>query len=129
MLRKLGPLYRRVGELQGRSGLVRKISLSIGIRSPDRPGRRVVAIPTELPRLYNAVRINFKGLWMLQNFHAIFITACRQLMLQRATLLETKENGMFILFVFVNLPHRMYLKSNSIFTNVIPVLSTRPCAS
>ena len=47
---------------------------------------------------------------MLQNFHAIFITTCRQPKLQTATLLETKEEGMFMLFVFVNVPHRMYLK-------------------
>lgn len=39
-------------------------------------------------------------------------------MLQSAILLETKEDGMFNLLVLVNLPHRMYLKSNSIFPNV-----------
>jgi hypothetical protein len=33
------PLYRRLGGLQGRSGQVRKISPSTGIRSPDRPAR------------------------------------------------------------------------------------------
>jgi hypothetical protein len=33
------PLYRRLGEPQGRSGLVRKISPPTGIRSPDRPAR------------------------------------------------------------------------------------------
>ena len=33
---------------QGRSGQVRKISPPIGIRSPDRPARSSVAIPTEL---------------------------------------------------------------------------------
>jgi len=33
------PLYRRPGGLQGRSGLVRKISSPTVVRSPDRPGR------------------------------------------------------------------------------------------
>jgi len=33
------PLYRRLGGPQGRSGQVRKISPSTGIRSPDRPAR------------------------------------------------------------------------------------------
>ena len=33
------PLYRRFGGPQGRSGQVRKISLSTGIPSPDRPAR------------------------------------------------------------------------------------------
>ena len=33
------PLYRRLGGPQGRSGMVRKISLPTGIRSPDRPAR------------------------------------------------------------------------------------------
>ena len=33
------PLYRRMGGPQGRSGRVRKISPSTGIRSPDRPAR------------------------------------------------------------------------------------------
>ena len=33
------PLYRKLGGPQGRSGQVRKISLSTGIRSPDRPAR------------------------------------------------------------------------------------------
>jgi hypothetical protein len=33
------PLYRRLGEPQGRSGQVRKISPPSGIRSPDRPAR------------------------------------------------------------------------------------------
>jgi hypothetical protein len=33
------PLYRRLGEPQGRSGQLRKISPSTGIRSPDRPAR------------------------------------------------------------------------------------------
>jgi hypothetical protein len=35
----LYPLYGRLGGFQGRSGLVRKISFSTGIRSPDRPAR------------------------------------------------------------------------------------------
>ena len=34
------PLYRRLGGPQGRSGLVRKISLFTRIRSPERPARR-----------------------------------------------------------------------------------------
>ena len=33
------PLYRRFGGPQGRSGRVREISPSTGIRSPDRPAR------------------------------------------------------------------------------------------
>jgi hypothetical protein len=55
------PLYRKLGERQGRSGRVRKISPSTGIRSPDRSARSEslyrlsypglqVAIPTELSR-------------------------------------------------------------------------------
>ena len=43
------PLYRRLGGPQGRSGQVRKISPPTGNRSPDRPARSSVAIPTELP--------------------------------------------------------------------------------
>jgi hypothetical protein len=43
------PLCRRLGGPQGRSGQVRKISSPTGIRSPDRPARSSVAIPTELP--------------------------------------------------------------------------------
>jgi len=43
------PLYRRPGGPQGRSGQVRKISPPTRIRSPDRPARSSVAIPTELP--------------------------------------------------------------------------------
>ena len=42
------PLYRRLGGPQGRSGQARKISPPTGIRSPDRPARSSVAIPTEL---------------------------------------------------------------------------------
>ena len=41
-------LYKRLGGHQSRSGQVRKISPSTGIRSPDRPTRSVVAIPTTL---------------------------------------------------------------------------------
>jgi hypothetical protein len=43
------PLYRRLDGPQGQSGQVRKISPPTGIRSPDRPARSSVAIPTELP--------------------------------------------------------------------------------
>ena len=42
------PLYGRLGGPRGRSGLVRKFSPPTGIRSPDRPARSSVAIPTEL---------------------------------------------------------------------------------
>ena len=42
-------MYRRLGGPQGRSGQVRKISPPTGIRSPDRPARSSVSIPTELP--------------------------------------------------------------------------------
>jgi hypothetical protein len=38
------PLYRRLGRPQGRSGRVLKISPPAGIRSPDRPSRRVTNI-------------------------------------------------------------------------------------
>jgi hypothetical protein len=41
---------RRLGGPQGRSGRVRKISPPTGIRSPNRPARSVVAIPTTLSR-------------------------------------------------------------------------------
>ena len=51
------PLYRRLGEPQGRSGQVRKISPPTGIRSPDRPARIQklyrLRYPVLLPRLYN----------------------------------------------------------------------------
>jgi hypothetical protein len=47
------PLYRRLSWPQGRSGQVRKISPPTGIRSPDRPARSSVAIPTELPSPLN----------------------------------------------------------------------------
>jgi len=43
------PLYRRLGGLQGRSGQVRKISPPTKIRSPYRPARSSVTIPTDLP--------------------------------------------------------------------------------
>jgi hypothetical protein len=43
------PLYRRLAGPQGRSGQMRKISTPTGIRSPDRPARSSVAVPTELP--------------------------------------------------------------------------------
>ena len=42
------PLYRRLGGPQGRSGRAENLVPS-GIRSPDRPARRSVTIPTELP--------------------------------------------------------------------------------
>ena len=42
------PLYRRLGGPQGRSGLEENVA-STGIRSPDRPARSSVTIPTELP--------------------------------------------------------------------------------
>jgi hypothetical protein len=42
------PLYRRLGGHRSRSGQARKISPPTGIRSPDLPARRRVAIPTEL---------------------------------------------------------------------------------
>jgi len=42
------PLYRKLGGPQGRSGQVRKISPPTGVRSPDRPARRV-AIRNTLP--------------------------------------------------------------------------------
>jgi len=35
-------LYRRLGEPQGRSRQVRKISSPTGIRSPDRPARSIL---------------------------------------------------------------------------------------
>jgi len=41
------PLYRRLGGPQSRSGHA-EILVSTGIRSPDRPARSSVAIPTEL---------------------------------------------------------------------------------
>ena len=42
------PLYRRLGEPQGRSGQVRKISPFTGIRSPDRPANPVASRYTDL---------------------------------------------------------------------------------
>jgi len=42
------PFYSRLGGPQGQSGRVEKL-VPIGIRSPDRPARSSVAIPTELP--------------------------------------------------------------------------------
>jgi hypothetical protein len=42
------PLYRRLGGPQGRSGRAENLAPT-GIRSPDRPARSSVAIPTELP--------------------------------------------------------------------------------
>ena len=42
------PLYRRLGGPQGRSGEAENLAPN-GIRSPDRPARSSVAIPTELP--------------------------------------------------------------------------------
>jgi hypothetical protein len=48
------PLYKKLGGPQDRSGRVLKNLASNGIRSPDRPARSSVAIPTELsrPRLF-----------------------------------------------------------------------------
>ena len=40
--------YRRLGGPHGRSGWAENL-VSTGIRSPDRPARSSVAIPTELP--------------------------------------------------------------------------------
>jgi len=42
------PFYRRLGGPQGRSGRAENL-VPTGIRSPDRPARSSVAIPTELP--------------------------------------------------------------------------------
>jgi len=42
------PFYRRLGGPQGRSGRAENL-FPTGIRSPDRPTRSSVAIPTELP--------------------------------------------------------------------------------
>ena len=42
------PVYRRLGGPQGRSGRAENL-VPTGIRSPDRPARSSVAIPTELP--------------------------------------------------------------------------------
>jgi hypothetical protein len=50
------PLYRRLGETQGRYGQVRKISPPTGIRSPDRP-----ALSQSLHRLSYPAHRNYWG--------------------------------------------------------------------
>ena len=61
------PLYRRLRGSQGRSGQVQKISPPTGIRSPDRPVRSTVAIPTVLAGPLYAQRIgtNLDHNWRL----------------------------------------------------------------
>jgi len=48
--------YRRLGGPQGRSGQAENL-VRTGIRSPDRPARSSVAIPTELPGLLTKICI------------------------------------------------------------------------
>jgi len=45
------PLYRRLGGPQGRSGRAENL-VPNGIRSPDRPARSSVSIPTTLPDIF-----------------------------------------------------------------------------
>ena len=54
------PLYRRLGGSHGRSGQMWKISPPTGIRTPDRPARKPVAIPTTLPGLEIRLRAKKK---------------------------------------------------------------------
>ena len=66
------PLYRRLGDPQGRSGPVRKISPPTGIRSPDRPARSQSLYRLRYPAHYKNYKKKLRGLSPRANYTELY---------------------------------------------------------